>query len=246
MSYGEFVAMVEAGTITPETAVIETREGGAGMGRLARDIVKFDQAGVREAAHAAPSEPLPALQVKAVYRLKTSRWVLLTLLACAFWGFSVQSRISSTDGIAGAILFPILGLVYWVPMFFAGLLLCGVGRIFGFKTPPSAQIARLCWQFSFLSALSLGFFGLIYRTPAARAPTAFERELAPRRPNSIVQHYRANFPNDPRNDDEITVWYAQEHGLDKLKDYPDFIADHERIYREAAEHMKKKSRNSLF
>lgn len=47
--------------------------------------------------------------------------------------------------------------------------------------------------------------------------------------NALVEFYRTQFPDDPRSDDEITLQYAQDHGVEALSSYPGFAADYKRI-----------------
>lgn len=52
--------------------------------------------------------------------------------------------------------------------------------------------------------------------------------------NSIVSHYRAQFPDDQRSDDEITLAYAGQYDPDQLSsEYPDFGADYKRLIQAA-------------
>lgn len=52
--------------------------------------------------------------------------------------------------------------------------------------------------------------------------------------NSIVTHYRAQFPDDQRTDDEITLAYAGQYDPEQLStEYPDFGADYKRLIQAA-------------
>lgn len=47
--------------------------------------------------------------------------------------------------------------------------------------------------------------------------------------NSIVAWHRSQYPNSTKPDDLITLEYGDQFGLDQLKDYPDFLADYEKL-----------------
>lgn len=47
--------------------------------------------------------------------------------------------------------------------------------------------------------------------------------------NEIVKHFRGQFPDDPRSDDAITLYYADQYGVEKLSSYGGFMEDYNRI-----------------
>ncbi len=51
--------------------------------------------------------------------------------------------------------------------------------------------------------------------------------------NELVKFYRESNPSDARSDDEITLQFAKDHGVDNLlKKYPGYAADYNRIQKE--------------